>query len=205
MDQERQIRFLIPPFVFILSLLWGAHLAGIDLRPLFGVDAIKSILGILAVGAVTAIAVGFIISTISVNILRVIFCLFKKPAYEATLTDETLRRIWLQIKTKLPFDRNLALFAASTFDHELFSDGIHYWLMRRWSSFNISFHCCVALALSDAIAPFLPISQSYFWGITSIVLGLFFLLNAICAWRETMHMLDFQSYRKQSGRGKIQD
>lgn len=200
MNQDRQIRFLIPPLVFILSLLWGAHLSGKDLTSLFGPDVVESILGLLALGAVTAISLGFIIGTISINLLRVMFCVFGRRTYEAVLSKKTLKRIWPKMKTALEFDSKYVLNIAATFDHEIISKGVHEWLTRRWSSFNISVSAIVALLLSHIIAPFIPINQSWCWGITSVILGIFFLGNAIFAWRETMEMIDFQSHRKHSSK-----
>jgi hypothetical protein len=196
MDQDRQIRFLIPPLIFILSLLWGCHQAGYNLTNILGTDSLKSILGLLAAGAVTAIALGFIIGAVSIIILRYSFKIFKKPTYEIVVSKDSLNRIWPQLKTTLAVDNSKILFGGVTFDHELISDGIHSWLTRRWSAFNISVNSSVALLLSHLVAFFIPINQSYTWGFTSVLIGICFILNAIAAWKETMGMIEFQSYRE---------
>ena len=196
MDQDRQIRFLIPPMIFILSLLLGYYQTVNNFSQLPKNNSIENILGLLAAGAVIVIALGFIIGTLSIIILRCFFHVFKKSTYEIVISDDTLNRIWKQLKTTLKIDKTMILYAGVTFDHELLSDGIHNWLARRWNAFNISINSCVALLLAHIVAFIINVNQSYTWGFTSIILGICFLLNAISAWKDTMLMIDFQSYRK---------
>ncbi len=70
MDQDRQIRFLIPPFFLFASLLWGAHLGHLDISRVLKFENAKEILGVLAATAVAVIPVGFLVSAISVLLLR---------------------------------------------------------------------------------------------------------------------------------------
>lgn len=198
MDQNRQIRFLVPPLIFILSIIWGAYLSNDNFCKYFYSNISERIIGLLAAGAVAVITLGYIISSISIIILRFGFCVFNKFHYETVHSDDTLKRIWCMIKTESAFDGSKILYAVSTFDHEILSRGVHEWLTRRWSSFNISVHSCVALILSHILAPFFNISQSWAWFILTVILLLVFICNAIIAWRETMNMIDFQSHRNQS-------
>ncbi len=55
MDQDRQIRFLIPPFFLLVSILWGAYLSGRDLTPIFKPDYSREVLGVLAAAAVAVV------------------------------------------------------------------------------------------------------------------------------------------------------
>src|SRR6266446_7888373 len=153
MDQDRQIRLAIPPFFLFASLLWGAYLSHRDLSPILKPETAKEVLGLLAATAVAIVPVGYLISTISVNVLRLLAVIARKPTYEAVLDEATLERIWKQLKTSQPTNKMLALYAAATFDHELLATGIHMWLFRRWTSFNIAVHSIVALVLALLVAP----------------------------------------------------
>src|SRR6266566_3735207 len=94
MDQDRKIRFAIPPFFLIASLLWGAHLGSRDLSQIFKRETAK-MLGLLAATTVVIVPVGFLISTISVTLLlRGLALIAGTPTYEAVLSDSTLERVW---------------------------------------------------------------------------------------------------------------
>src|SRR5207245_5284322 len=148
MDQDRQIRFAIPPFFLLASLLWGAYLGGVDLSPVLKPDTAKEILGLLAAAAVAIVPLGFLISSASILLIRLLARAFGKPTYEAVLTDAAYAKVWARIQAPSPKDGNQILYAAATFDHELLAPGIHTWLMRRWNAFNVAAHSSVALLLT---------------------------------------------------------
>jgi len=202
MDQDRQIRFAIPPFFLFASLLWGAHVGGRDLSPIFKPETAKEVLGLLAAAAVAIIPMGFLISTLSVTLLRGLVVIARSPTYEAVLSDSTLDRIWGQLQSTQAKDKKLTLYAATTFDHELLAPGIHTWLLRRWNSFNVATHSIVALVLAHAVAPIFSIPQVCAWWVSTLALVGLLLVTALNAWRETMKMLEFQSYRQQKSDAK---
>jgi hypothetical protein len=199
MDQDRAIRFAIPPFFLFASLLWGAHLAGCNLSSIFKPEIAKETLGLLAAAAVAVVPVGFLIGTITVCLLRLIVLITGIPTYEAKLSDDTLKRIWRQLRSDQAQDKKLTLYVATTFDHELLADGIHTWLMRRWHSFNVSVNSIVALILAHFFAPVLSIPQSWRWSVSTAILAAILLFQALFAWHETMNMIEFQSHREQKG------
>ena len=199
MDQDRQIRLAIPPFFLLASLLWGAYLGGLDLSPILKPDTAKEALGLLAAAAVAILPVGFLISTISVTLLRVLAAIFRKSTYEAVLDDSTLVRVWSKLRSNQGKDAKLTLYAAATFDHELLAPGIHKWLLRRWNSFNVAVHSIVALALAHAVAPVFSVPQGCAWWATTVVSIALLGWTAFNAWRDTMRMIEFQSHRKQKG------
>jgi hypothetical protein len=202
MDQDRQIRFAIPPFFLFASLLWGAYLAHRDLSPIFKPETAKEMLGVLAAAAVAIIPLGFLLSTLSVMLLRLLALIARTPTYEAVLKDPVLERIWSQLKTTQAKDKKLTLYAAATFDHELLESGIHTWLLRRWNSFNVATHSIVALLVAHVLAPIFSIPQVCTWWVSTTALVAVLFVNALCAWRETMRMIEFQSYRQQMDNAK---
>jgi hypothetical protein len=199
MDQVRQIRLAIPPFFLLASLLWGAYLGRFDLPPILKPGTAKEALGLLAAAAVAILPAGYLISTISVMLLRGLFAMCGKPTYETVLDDATLDRIWSKLRSGQPKDAKLILYAAATFNHELLAPGIHTWILRRWNSFNVAAHSIVALALAHALAPFISIPQGCWWWATTGVLIALLGWTAVIAWRETMRMIKFQSHRQQKG------
>jgi len=202
LDQDRAIRFAIPPFFLFASLLWGAHLGGCDLSSIFKPEIAKEWLGLLAAAAVAVVPVGFLISAISVILLRVMALITRTPTYEAKLCDSTLDRIWKQLESTQAKDKKLTLYATATFDHELLATGIHTWLLRRWNSFNVAAHSIVALLLAHVFAPIFSVAQGRKWWVSTAALVALLFVNAFCAWRETMRMIEFQSYRRQKGHAK---
>jgi hypothetical protein len=204
MDQDRQIRFAIPPFFLFASLLWGAYLSHQNLCSIFKPETAKEVLGLLAATAVVVVPLGYLISTISVNILRLIALIARTTNYEAVLTDATFDRIWAQTRTGQVKHKSLTLYAVATFDHELLSTGVHMWLFRRWTSFNIAVHSIVALALALFVAPCFSIPRVCAWWLSTIVVVGFLSLMAWTAWAEVMGMLEFQSHRHQGREAKAE-
>jgi hypothetical protein len=130
-------------------------------------------------------------------LLRLLALIARIPTYEAVLMDSTFEHIWSQLKSTQAKDKKLTLYAAATFDHELLAAGIHTWLLRRWNSFNVATHSIVALLLAHVLAPIFSIPQVWTWWASTAALVAVPLVNALFAWRETMRMIEFQSYRQQ--------
>jgi len=196
MDQNRQIRFLIPPFFLFASLLLGAHLdPEINLIPFFTPTSTKSVLGVIAAGAVMVIPIGFFIGTLSVTILRIGFAIFSKE-YEAVLSPETVKRIWNNLNVNIDYNEKFFLYAVATFDHELLPSQTHEWIVRRWNSFNIAVHSCTALILAHLVGRFVGINQDIVWLVVTVILIIVFAVNAAVSWRHTMEMIEFQSHRE---------
>ena len=143
MDTNKQIRFLYPPFFLLTSLFIGLWLdplkSPIDYLPDYlmkgGAIELKSIIG-LAGGGVIILAFGYLIGTISVFILTILFSLFGKnyeacPSRQALYSIKRHFKISKDIKVK---DLNLS----ASFDHGMLSPKIHDWSQRRWISFTTS-------------------------------------------------------------------
>ncbi len=195
MDQDRQVRFAIPPFFLLASLLWGAYLGGVDLSPLLKPDTAKEILGLLAAAAVAVVPLGFLISSASILIMRGLAALLRTPTYEACLTDVAYGHVWTWTQSSLPKDKKKTLYAVATFDHELLAPEIHTWLMRRWNAFNVAAHSAVALLGAHVMAPYFHVPQTVRWARWTAILMALLIYAAVKAWLETMAMLEFQTTR----------
>jgi hypothetical protein len=195
MDQDRVIRFAIPPFFFFASLLWGAYLGGRDLGFILNPEVNKEIVGILSLAAAALLPIGFMISALSINGMRFIFWCRGKPTYEAVLDQETLSRLWKRLQLPGKADEKKTLYVAATFDHECLQEGVHLWLFRRWQSMNLALHSSVALVLAHLFARVFQVPQTWFWGISTVFLVVLFGFNCWKAWSEVMEMLRFQAQR----------
>jgi hypothetical protein len=208
METNRELRMLVPPFVLLVSLCWGAFLD--PAKPLTAVpDSTSKLLGLLAGGSILVVALGFLISSISIVLLRTIvlprriwaYCKHGTTLhYEAILSPEALTRLSRSLKCSIslvPDQKyvNRALYLAAAFDHILLPTGIHEWLGRRWNLFNVSVHCIVALGLSIVIGVALGIKTGPGWYWAVLAVGLALGINAVSAWRETAQMVDFLSNR----------
>jgi hypothetical protein len=203
MDKERQIRFLYPAFILIASFLVGVYLDPCksisDLLPVTDSELKSSdIVAVLVGGGVFILVLGFLIGTLTVNILRVGFFLFGHRSYEIVLPDDAYDRIlrfidWPNNQIQ-PRER---FYAAVTFDHEILSNGIHDWIVRRWNAFYVSANSILALILAPVIGLSLSVHLTFWWILLTAVTSILILLNCITAWRETMRMLEFQSRRNK--------
>jgi len=90
-------------------------------------------------------------------------------------------------------------YSVVTFDHEnLFkhAPGLHSWLVRRWTWFNVTFNAAVALLLQLIIGWLwlrIEPTRSWLWALLALMTIL--LLNAGAAWHQTQRMHEFQSFR----------
>ena len=220
MDDVRRLRFLIPPFFLISSLLWGLYLDRnrtlCDFLPngCSFKDA-GTIIGVLAGGGIFVISLGFLIGAVSIVLLRLLFQMFRltcfnrllrcflgfeptrETSYEAAVSAEALRRLSRQIRVADEFNKEQVLFTVVTFVHDVLrkrSPGIQDWLLRRSTSFFISMHSCVALVFALLLAYILAIAQNWQWYSSTLVVILFLFINGILSWRETMVMTNFQAF-----------
>jgi len=181
MDQDRQIRFLIPPFFLYTSLLWWASIdpyLHCSLVALTG-GGLKEVLPVIAVAGGLTIPVGYSIGTLAMFILTLIFRVRsglteQKQLYDAAVCDDCYNGVVLVTKAAdRPFDRKVRpnlLYAVATFDHELLPGGTHKWVERRWNGFNVAFNSALAIAISFAVV---FIRHLYVWP-----------FNPYCGWTE---------------------
>ena len=195
MDTERQIRLVIAPFFLLASLLLGGALSG--QLTLDSLGALKTESLVLIGGALAAatLPVGFLIGALTFSLVRPALRLFTEQSYEVVLPLSSWERIWPRLKTPSAVDLKQSLYAGATFDHELLHPGVHNWITRRWSAFNISCHSCTALVLAHLLAIPLGIQQSYGWASVTVVSIALLASNGAVAWRQTMRMFEFQSQR----------
>lgn len=206
MDEQRKIRFLYPPLVMLASLLWGIHLdpntnlASLLQNRIFPVSDWNGIIGIVLGGGTVVIAFGFVISTVSISFLRLIFLIRgcwtgRKVDFEATVSSRCLKLLWAKLGLPQPPDDSKMLYAVVTFDHEKLPRPVHEWLRRRWSAFLISSHSVVALGFALFFGWSFNVELTICWIITSCVLMFVFLWAAVIAWIGNMRMIELQSDR----------
>ena len=211
MDEDRQIRFLICPFLLYCSLLWWGYVSPetyksfANLKP----ESLKEFLPIIAAAGAATLPVGYSIGTITILLLRFFFWIRNRSAkerqiYEAWLSGDSYEAI-LKKLTHPTRNRDALLYAAASFDHGLLPDGIHKWMMRRWNSFNIASNSALALFISLLVVP-VRIAYTWSWEpicgwdyklwlIVNLVLIALLCTMAYFSWHETMQMLEFQSER----------
>ena len=192
MDQDRQIRFVIPPFFLLANLLWGAYLGECNLEFLLKPESTREFLSLLAATTVAVVPLGYLISTISITLLTIVTWMFGKPTYEAVFDPQTLNRVWQRIEMPGDADSSKTLYAAATYDHECLSPGMHMWIFRRWTSFNLAIHSIVAILLAHAVALVLSVPHSGKWIASTVGLAIPLALTGGIVWRQVMAMIKFQ-------------
>jgi hypothetical protein len=152
MDEDRRVRFFVAPLLLIASLLWGAWLDQNN-RPfiihfLLHTDNLSKLIGLAAAAGFVVFTFGYVIGTITYFFLSIFFwlraklCRGKSQFHEVALSEATLNRVRERLRysgTAEP--RQQELSAGVAFDHGLLRktnyEGVHLWLVRRWSAFSI--------------------------------------------------------------------
>jgi hypothetical protein len=194
MDQDRQVRLLVAPFFLYVWLALGAHHGGVDLATQLRAFEGEQLAAIAAILVASLLPVGFLLATIAITALRLAFLPTGKP-YEAFLSSSAYAALWSRLGTSLPKDERYMLYASVTLDHEMTASGVHTWIMRRWSAFNVSVNCVAATIIAHLLALGLGIRQSYAWSLFTVCVGVVLVINAIVTWKGTMEMLNFQATR----------
>jgi len=194
-DYYRQLRFLVPPTLFLGSLSIGAYFArGTPTWWVSELD-VKDILGIAAVLAGLAIPLGFLITSASVLLMRIAFFVIKRGHYEAHVTEGGFKAIWmaLGLDQKVNYDR-WRLYALVTLAHGLLDERVHAWIQRRWSIFHASMNSAIAAVLAFLSGPLVGIAYTFRWAVFTLIIALILTVNGAIAWREVMTMIEFQAY-----------
>lgn len=189
MDKDRQIRLLIPPFSFMASLLLGWFLGGGSISILQTKDGIYY-LALLLAGGFLAVPLGFLITSISIILLKMF------SLYDVRFSQKALEDTAVALHMPSEAVRKNSFYAIVTLDHDLSPKGIHEWTRRRWSAFNAASHSCVALALAFITATIsTPIHVTWSWGVVSFAMMMVLARLAYVSWNETKKMLEFQAQR----------
>jgi len=196
MDQNRQIRFLIPPFFLFASLFWADFLSCSNIIARIAAQPNINILAIVAALGASTIPIGFLLGAIPIGVFNAVGCVCKNWNYESSISLRAFKQIWPQLETKLKFDLQKRFYASVTFDHDILPKGINKWIMRRWNAFNININCFTALLLSHIVRPLFSIETTCYCVLTTVLIMALLLFNAIMAWCQTMKMIEFQATRK---------
>ena len=217
MDDDRRIRFLVAPFIFLASLAWGiardpcitltSLLPGIELK----LNDLTGLATAIAGGGLALFPLGYAIGTISYVALRLPFeiaCRFGwgSRSHEVHLSKELLATVWRVIGASEPPNRWDALFAGVVFDHDLLRtkyEGIHKWIFRRWNAFSIAVTSITALLLSLWVGSFVGIAWRIDWHCSVLTLCAVLAFSAWFAWRDTMGMLAFMVRKCQSNNASV--
>lgn len=201
MDQNRQIRFLIPPFFLLASLFWGDHLSCSNIVREIAKMPDNQLLAIVAAIGASTIPLGFLIGALPIAVFHLIGFALKiskkiKWNYESGISEDAVKKIWPKLNTKLELDYGQRFYVSATFDHGILPQRINSWTLRRWNAFNVNVNCCSALLLSHAFGRIFSIDQTSCWWLTTFIIMIPLSINAVTAWCQTMKMLEFQANRE---------
>lgn len=207
MDEGRNVRFLIPPFFFLLSVFLAAHFSDVDVIAMLQPLTPQQILAVATgIGAAT-IPMGYLLTSISILLLNGLARFCGARYYEAHLSsEEVLNLVSKEIKAAKPVDRTLELYAVATYDHAILPKQVHQWIQRRWNAFNIAAHSCTAIVLAQPAVLLVPkihytVSFAFSGAGMFAVLG----INGYVAWRQVMRMIEFQTSLQKKRRTRAPD
>jgi hypothetical protein len=129
------------------SLLWGLLLDHQTHTKIFNyldnVDSLSKLIGLSAAGGFVVFTFGYVIGTITYFLLGIFFrvCPGRSRFHEVSLSADALDKMWVTLRCGNTMDkREQELSAGVAFDHGLLREnyeGVHLWLVRRWSAFSI--------------------------------------------------------------------
>jgi hypothetical protein len=202
MDEDRRIRFLVAPVLFLACLAWGAWLD--PERPeIFSVwpkDA-SALLGLLAGGGVVVFAGGYILGTWNQFVLTIVFRVrhyfgwTRSQFHEVSMSDDALSRAVARLNPSVPRDLRIdELYIGAAFDFDIIKTqrpGIHDWMFRRWNAFNIGTSSIWGIYLALPFGICLGIHLTHVWVASTMVFVIIVACVARWAWLDTMNMLEF--------------
>jgi hypothetical protein len=210
MDEVRRIRFLIPPMLFMASLLWGIYSDSSTRHHLLlefensgktSPEVLTKLIEIVAAGGIAVIAGGYLLGTVTYFILRGLrwlkaCCCGGSRNHEAALSRHSFVRVWKKVHSEKPhWDQELSAVAA--FDFGVIKEkyeGVHLWLMRRWTGFNVAANSVTALVAS---VPFgrciVSVRFTWLWMIPLVLLILMLFIVAVWSFRDGRKMLRFMA------------
>jgi len=187
---------LIPPFFLALSLAAGLYFSVYDFAGALKDLTDEQIILLTALAGASILPIGFFITAVSILILHALGGLRGWGSYVAVLPPVTWDRLWSMLATDKTQNPEWHLYASATFDHELIKPGVHEWIQRRWTTFNLSVHSLVAVVLGHCAAASPSINETWQWVSLTVAIVVVFALSGITAWHHTMHMLEFQASRQ---------
>jgi hypothetical protein len=209
MDQDRRIRFLIAPTLFVASLIFGA-MSDQPTRDfmieVFKVWGWSKLIGLIAGGGLVVFVSGYVIGTWTYFVLRLIFRYRprrwgKSRFHEVAMSEQAFEQVWKTVASPSlkRADRWQELSAGVAFDHGLIRknhEGIHQWLVRRWNAFNIAATSFWGLVLAFPIGCALGIPVTLAWWSSVTLFAIILLIMMSWAWCDAMNMLEFMASSK---------
>lgn len=205
MDEDRKIRFLVSPVVFLVSFLWGLALDPIrSVKNVLPVEITlptdwPGLVALAAAGGSGVFALGVAIGTITYVSLRGAFFFFrfrKGRSHEIALSPSSLTAAWKHLGGEGDARAADEVFVGVSLDHGLVQachEGIHKWIRRRWNAFSIAATSITAIVLSLVAGIFCKIALSPAWVVPALFMIVVFSLSATWAWRDSMAMLSLMT------------
>jgi len=154
MEHDRNLRTLIPPLVLLTSLLWVTALETSDWAA-FPSERIGALLAAVFAGGAAVVALGFLLSSASIWLLRAWSCHhYGKTIDIAGFSDDMILRFCTAANLSHELAKKYPLQCAAVYDHKKLQEeakGLHEWAARRWNMFHVSAHCCLALVLAHTV------------------------------------------------------
>jgi hypothetical protein len=191
--------------------VWGAslspehHFFSSQIK-LLGQNTVSGIVGILVGGGVALFALGFLITSVTVAILPVIF----GQNYEGDVANDSLTAIRESIGLdEEPPDEDKQypnrFLTVVFYEHVSLERGglkLFDWLNRRWNIFIVSFNCFVALLFSLYLGLIFQLGQRYWnwnlffsWYLPALLLALILFIDGKRARSENRAMVNFLARR----------
>ena len=204
MEQNRELRFLIPPLVFLAALGLGAaidpQIPLLKLLTLGPAENSSRIFSLALAGGVLIVTMGFVISAIAIFLLRIVFFIIgRRPGgYEVAVPQHALLAIWNALKCSGTPEARETLSAVAAYSHSVLPTRLNDWAGRRWNTFMVSINSAVAIGLAHLIGvtnPWYPIAQVPGWIVPEVTVASVLLVNGSVAWYQAGRFVAFVSER----------
>jgi hypothetical protein len=193
MDQIRQIRYLIAPFFFYGSIIFGMWNQDRCWVP----KPFDS--GTAAILIPAIIPVGFLLNLVSRAVLSrwIEYFKFRNPE---TL-DEIHRKLAV-VKSMQELDSlhkpsgNVGWYLQAAFDHGFIDKGSHEWILRSWSGFFVSADSGFGLILAFFVGALLfDVDPTWLWVVGTFGITCLLFWNAKNCRQRCIDMIELQAWR----------
>jgi hypothetical protein len=201
-DDVRQIRFIYPPLLLATALaiaLWidpADNLHDIPER-LYGQDPLGGVVSI-ALGSGVLLALGYVIGTIPIFVLRTYARIAGVPSYEAVLSPQYQAAARSKTgMTQEPHCPEALPYIAAALCHGELEGHLHSWIERRWNAMNLATHSATGLTVAWLIVHCGHIAAGSLWNAVVPVLVVTFVAMARYTWLDVRGMADLIAQRTE--------
>lgn len=191
MNEPRSFRFAIAPFVYglwmALSFVFNKSATFDSVSAEFAKRQPGEVTAVAALAVVSALPLGFLISTVTVTMLRILSFVSNRHYEAACVTIDA-------VPGESKGDRRQRLvFQTATLTFRDLPAGLRDWVVRRWDAFKAWANSATGVLLAWATIGLFRDDMGPAWHAATALAAILLGTNSWFAWRQTMGLLEYHA------------